>query len=52
MGDTAGDTGFTWMSNKQPIVKLSICEAEYVAVTSSIFHAIWLRNLLKELGLP
>ncbi|KAH9697038.1 hypothetical protein KPL71_023433 [Citrus sinensis] len=47
-----GDTTFTWMSKKQPIVTLSTCEAEYVAATSSVCHAIWLRNLLKELGLP
>ncbi|KAJ4723526.1 Retrovirus-related Pol polyprotein from transposon TNT 1-94 [Melia azedarach] len=44
-----GDTAFTWLSKKQPIVTLSICEAEYVAVTSCVCHAIWLRNLLKEL---
>ncbi|KAH9670910.1 hypothetical protein KPL70_017154 [Citrus sinensis] len=47
-----GDTAFTWISKKQPIVTLSTCEAEYVAATSSVCHAIWLRNLLKELGLP
>ncbi|KAH9681187.1 hypothetical protein KPL71_026873 [Citrus sinensis] len=47
-----GDTAFTWMSKKQPIVTLSTCEAEYVAATSSVCHAIWLRNLLKDLGLP
>ncbi|KAH9697084.1 hypothetical protein KPL71_023464 [Citrus sinensis] len=47
-----GDTAFTWMSKKQPIVTLSTCEAVYVAATSSVCHAIWLRNLLKELGLP
>ena len=46
-----GDTIFTWMSNKQPIVTLSACEAEYVATTSSVCHAIWLRNLMKELSL-
>ena len=40
------------MSKKQPIVTLSICEAEYVAAIASICHAIWLRNLLKDLGLP
>ncbi|KAJ4719087.1 Retrovirus-related Pol polyprotein from transposon TNT 1-94 [Melia azedarach] len=44
-----GDTAFTWMSKKQPIVTLSTCEAEYVAATSCVCHAIWLRNLLKEL---
>ena len=47
-----GDTAFTWMSKKQPIVTLSTCEAEYVAATSCVCHAIWLRNLLKELGFP
>ncbi|XP_050920425.1 secreted RxLR effector protein 161-like [Lathyrus oleraceus] len=47
-----GDTAFTWMSKKQPIITLSICEAEYVAATSCVCHAIWLRNLLKELKTP
>ena len=47
-----GDTSFTWMLKKQPIVKLSTCEAEYVAATSCVFHAIWLRNLLEELKMP
>ncbi|XP_020577796.1 uncharacterized protein LOC110022962 [Phalaenopsis equestris] len=47
-----GDTAFTWMSKKQPIVTLSTCEAEYVAATSCVCHAIWLRNLLKEISLP
>ncbi|KAM1376992.1 hypothetical protein COP1_038687 [Malus domestica] len=46
------DTAFTWMSKKQPIVTLSTCEAEYVAATSCVCHAIWLRNLLKELSMP
>ena len=46
-----GDTAFTWMSKKQPIVTLSSCEAEYVAATSCVCHAIWLRNLLKELSM-
>ncbi|KAK6160335.1 hypothetical protein DH2020_003716 [Rehmannia glutinosa] len=46
-----GDTAFTWGSKKQPIVTLSTCEAEYVAATSCVSHAIWLRNLLKELSI-
>ena len=46
-----GDTAFTWLSKKQPIVTLSTCEAEYVAATSAVCHAVWLRNLLKELNL-
>ncbi|KAK6147456.1 hypothetical protein DH2020_018368 [Rehmannia glutinosa] len=44
-----GDTAFTWMLKKQPIVTLSTCEAEYVAATTCVCHAVWLRNLLKEL---
>ena len=28
---------------------LSTCEAEYIAATSSVCHAVWLRSLLKEL---
>ncbi|KAH9681167.1 hypothetical protein KPL71_026862 [Citrus sinensis] len=47
-----GDIAFTWMSKKQLIVTLSTCEAEYVAATSSVCHAMWLINLLKELSFP
>jgi len=47
-----GSLAFTRSSKKQPIVMLSTCEAEYVAVTSSVCHAIWLRKLLKELHMP
>ncbi|PON82251.1 hypothetical protein TorRG33x02_219530, partial [Trema orientale] len=47
-----GDTAFTWMSKKQLIITLSSCEAEYVAATSCVCHAIWLKNLLKELCIP
>ncbi|BBH05473.1 Disease resistance protein CC-NBS-LRR class family [Prunus dulcis] len=42
-----GDAAFTWSSKN-----LSTCEAEYVAATSCVCHAIWLRNLLRELNLP
>ena len=44
-----GDIAFTWISKKQPIVTLSTYEAEYIATTSSVCHAIWFRSFLKEL---
>ncbi|GKE24618.1 retrovirus-related pol polyprotein from transposon TNT 1-94 [Tanacetum coccineum] len=37
------------LQKNQPIVTLSSCEAEYVAATSCVCHAIWLRSMLKEL---
>ena len=46
-----GDCAITWSSKKQSIVTLSTCEAEYVAATSCVGHAIWLRRLLEELYL-
>ena len=33
-----GDTAFTWMSKKQPIVTVSTCEVEYVATTFGVCH--------------
>jgi hypothetical protein len=44
-----GSSAFTLSSKKQPIVTLSTYEAEYVAATSSVCHAVWYRKLLKEL---
>ncbi|GKE63375.1 retrovirus-related pol polyprotein from transposon TNT 1-94, partial [Tanacetum coccineum] len=44
-----GNNAFTWSLKKQPIVTLSSCEAEYIAATSCVCHAIWLRSILKEL---
>ena len=47
-----GETTFTWYSKKQPIVSLSTCEAEYVAASYCVCHAIWLRRLTHELKIP
>jgi hypothetical protein len=47
-----GGAAFTWLSKKQPIVTLSTCETEYVAVSLGVSHAIWLRRLLQELKCP
>ena len=46
-----GNTTFTWLSKKQPIVTLSTCEVEYVIVFWCVCHAIWLRNLLSKMEL-
>ena len=40
------------MSEKQSILALSTCEAEYVVASSSVCEAIWLKNLLKEFDHP
>jgi hypothetical protein len=41
-----GDTTFTWLSKKSPIVTLSTCEAEYVAASLGVSHTIWFKRLL------
>ncbi|XP_070023046.1 secreted RxLR effector protein 161-like [Nicotiana sylvestris] len=45
------DSVISWSLKKQSIITLSTCEAEYVATTSCICHAIWLRRLLNEINL-
>ncbi|KAM1002515.1 hypothetical protein ACFX2C_002938 [Malus domestica] len=47
-----GSTTFSWTSKKQSIVALSSCEADHVAVASTVCEAIWLRNLLKLMCHP
>ena len=37
-------------SKKQAVVALSTAEAEYVALSSAVQEAMWLRSLLKEIG--
>ncbi|KAL0293499.1 UNVERIFIED_CONTAM: Retrovirus-related Pol polyprotein from transposon TNT 1-94, partial [Sesamum angustifolium] len=44
-----GGAAITWCSNKQPFISLSNMEAEYVACTSVVQEAIWLRRFLKSL---
>jgi hypothetical protein len=39
-----------WESNKQPIVALFTCEAEYVAISDVSREITWLRNLLAEIN--
>ena len=44
-----GNVPISWNSQKQPIVSLSSCEAEYIALTSATCQGIWLSRLLAEL---
>ena len=39
----------SWMSLKQKVLALSMCEAEYVAAATAACQAVWLRRLLGEL---
>ena len=44
-----GSGAISWASKKQPIVALSIAEAEYVAATSAACQAVWMRRMLRSL---
>lgn len=39
----------TWQSQKQKVVALSSCEAEYIAATTATCQGVWLARLLAEL---
>ena len=41
---------FSWEARKQNIVALSSTEAEYIAMSSAAKEAVYLRNLMTELG--
>ena len=43
------DTPISWCSQKQDVVALSSCEAEYMAATEATKQAIWLQELLSEI---
>ena len=47
-----GPEAISWASKKQPIVTLSSTEAEYVAATSTVCQAMWMRRVLSELKHP
>ena len=44
-----GDNIITWMSQKQRIVALSACEAEYISLTLAACQGVWLADLIAEL---
>ena len=43
---------FSWLSKKQPVVALSITEAEYIALLTAAQEATWLRRLLTDIKTP
>lgn len=45
-----GSGMFSWVSRKQEVVAQSTAEAEYVAAAAAANQAIWLRKILKDLG--
>ena len=42
----------TWSSKKQPVVALSSCESEYIALAYASQGAVYLSELLSELTFP
>ena len=48
---TLSGSAISWRSTLQSTVALSSTEAEYMAAAEAVKEAIWLRNLVQELGL-
>jgi hypothetical protein len=44
-----GGSPVTWQSQKQKVIALSSCEAEYIAATTAACQGVWLDRLLSEL---
>jgi hypothetical protein len=44
-----GQMVISWMSQKQKLIALSTCEAEYIAGAAGACQAVWLNRLLEEL---
>ena len=44
-----GGMSISWSSQKQSIVALSLCEAEYIAATGATYQALWVKRLISEL---
>lgn len=42
----------SWQSMKQNVVALSFAEAEYMSLSIAGCQALWIRSILKELGIP
>ena len=48
---TLAGSPISWQAKKQSMIALSTAEAEYAALTQATKEAIWLQNLLKDLGM-
>ena len=46
-----GDGAISWNSKKQPTIALSTTEAEYMAISQCTREALWLRQLMSDVGL-
>ena len=44
--------GISWSSKKQPTITLSSIEAEYRGVADTAYQVVWLKRILKDLGIP
>ncbi|XP_076945028.1 secreted RxLR effector protein 161-like [Bidens hawaiensis] len=44
-----GNSPISWCTQKQPTVALSSCESEFMAATTAICQALWLKILLRAL---
>ena len=42
----------SWRSKRQPVVALSVSEAEFISASSMLQEVVYLRNLLNNLGFP
>ena len=47
-----GSGAISWSSKNQPIVTLSSTKAEYRVPTVAAYEAVWLKRILKDLGVP
>ena len=48
-----GSGAISWSSKKQPtIIALSSTEAEYRSATVAAYEVVWLKRILKDLGVP
>ncbi|GAA6014203.1 hypothetical protein JCM8202_005183 [Rhodotorula sphaerocarpa] len=48
---TLAGAAIDWQSKRQPVVSISSTEAEYYAYSSAVREAVWLRSLVKDIGL-